>query len=73
MKTEIPKETKVNNVKFEKGLLTIDLSKEFSSYANLNAIYQIVNTETEFTEVEKVKITIEGKETNELKEPFEKR
>lgn len=73
LKTEIPKETKVNNVKFEKGLLTIDLSKEFSSYANLNAIYQIVNTETEFTEVEKVKITIEGKETNELKEPFEKR
>ena len=63
LKTEIPKETKVNSCKFEKGTLNKDL----------NAIYQIVNTETEFTEVEKVKITIDGAIKDELKEPFEKR
>lgn len=73
LKTEIPKETKVNSCKFEKGTLNIDLSSDFLNYKDLNAIYQIVNTETEFTEVEKVKITVDGVIKDELKEPFEKR
>ena len=73
LKTEIPKETKVNSTKFEKGTLTIDLSSDFLNYKDLNAIYQIVNTETEFTEVEKVKITIDGEEQNDFKDPFVRR
>lgn len=73
LKTEIPKETKINNIKFEKGTLTVDLSSDFLNYKDLNAIYQIVNTETEFTEVEKVKLTIDGKEENGFKELFERR
>ena len=63
----------MNSCKFEKGTLNIDLSSDFLNYKDLNAIYQIVNTETEFTEVEKVKITIDGAIKDELKEPFEKR
>ena len=73
LKSDIPKGTKVNSAKVEKGILTIDLSSDFLNYKEMNAVYQIVNTETEFTEVEKVKITIDGKETDGLKDAFEKR
>ena len=73
LKSDIPKGTKVNSAKVEKGTLTIDLSSDFLNYKEMNAVYQIVNTETEFTEVEKVKITIDGKETDGLKDAFEKR
>lgn len=67
---EIPKDTKINNIELKKGILKIDLSNEFLNIKGTNAIYQIVNTATEFNEVEKIKILIDGKENKNLKEYF---
>lgn len=67
---EIPQNTKINNIELKKGILKIDLSNEILNIKGTNAIYQIVNTMTEFNEVEKIKILIEGKENENLKEYF---
>lgn len=67
---EIPKETKVNNAKFEKGILTIDLSEDFLNASGTNAIYQIVDTITELNEVEGVKFTFNGKVNENMQSTF---
>ena len=61
LKNTINKQTKINNIKFEKGILTIDLSKEFLETGGTEGIYSIVNTMTEFNEVEKIRFLIDGK------------
>ena len=68
----IPEETKINEIKFEKGIVYVDLSKEFLNASGTNAIYSIVNTLSEFTEVDGVKITIDGEEREGLKNVFTK-
>ena len=68
----IPEETKINEIKFEKGIVYVDLSKEFLNASGTNAIYSIVNTLSEFTEVDGVKITIDGEEKEGLKNIFTK-
>ncbi len=67
----IPSTVKVNSVTVTNGLATVDFSKEIltdttkiphSSTTELLAIYSIVDTLTEFKEILKVRITIEGKQ-----------
>ncbi len=69
---EIPKGTKVNDIKFEKGILFIDLSEEFLNSSGVNSIYSIVNTICQFNEIEKIKITINGENKTGLTEYFTK-
>lgn len=63
----IPDGTKINNIELKKDILYIDLSKEFienhqgGEQLESNTIYSIVNTMTALTEVEGVKILIDGK------------
>ena len=66
----IPEGTKLNDIKFEKGVVYIDLSKEFLNANGTNAIYSIVNTLSEFTEVTGIKFTIDGKTEEKLKDVF---
>ena len=68
----IPEGTKINSAVIEKGILKIDLSEEFLNSSGTNAIYSIVNTLTEFTEVNGVKITINGEVKDGLKDAFVK-
>ena len=68
----IPEGTKLNNAKYEKGILYIDLSKEFLNSNGTNAIYSIVNTMTEFTEVNGIKFTFDGETKEGLKDTFVK-
>ena len=70
LKTVIPQDTKINKITKQGDCLTIDLSKEFAanndkenSGVMKNAVNQIVYTVTQFTEINKVKISIDG-ETN---------
>lgn len=62
----INKNTKVLDSNIEKGSLTINLSKDFDIFENnvqkTVSVASIVNTVLQFTEVEKVRITIEGNE-----------
>lgn len=67
----IPTTVKVNSVTITNGLATVDFSKEIltdtseiphSSTTELLAIYSIVDTLTEFKEILKTRITIEGKQ-----------
>lgn len=67
---EIPKDTKINNIELKKGTLQIDLSKSFLNSKGTNAIYQIVNTMTEFNEIYNIKFLIDGEERNNLNEKF---
>ena len=69
---EIPKGTKVNDIKFEKGILFIDLTEEFLNSSGINSIYSIVNTMCQFNEIEKIKITINGENKTGLNEYFTK-
>jgi len=71
----IPSNVRVNSVNVSDSTATVDFSKEIitnfeeiphSSTTELLAIYSIVNTLTEFEGIEKVKITIEGKDTGEI-------
>ena len=71
----LPSNTQVYSVSVENGLATVDFSKEIitdfeeiphSSTTEMLAIYSIVNTLTEFDEIEKVRITIEGKQNGEI-------
>ena len=57
LKEIINSDTKINSVKFNKGILTIDLSKEFLETGGMDGIYSIVNSMTDFNEVEKIKIS----------------
>ena len=69
-KNEIPDGTKINNVNLKKEILYIDLSEEFLNSNGMNSIYSIVNTMCQFNEIEKIKITINGEDTNTLKEYY---
>lgn len=71
----IPSNVKVNSVKISEGTATVDFSKEIitnfqeiphSSTTEVLAIFSIVNTLTEFEEIKKVKITIEGKDSGQV-------
>lgn len=66
----IPNNTKINKVELKKGILYVDLSKEFLENGGTNSIYEIVQTMTEFNEVESVKFTLEGQENENLKDAF---
>jgi germination protein M len=67
----IPSTVKVNSVTVKNGLAIVDFSKEIitesqkiphSSTTEVLAIYSIVDTLTEFKEIQKIRITIEGKQ-----------
>jgi spore germination protein GerM len=71
----LPSNTLVYSVKSDNGLAIADFSKELitnfeeiphSSTTEMLAIYSIVNTLTEFDEIERVRITIEGKQNGEV-------
>ena len=71
----IPSNVKVNSVKISDSTATVDFSKEIitnfeeiphSSTTEVLAIFSIVNTLTEFEEIKKVKITIEGKDSGQV-------
>jgi len=71
----IPSDVRVNSVKISDSTATVDFSKEIitnfeeiphSSTTEILAIFSIVNTLTEFEEIERVKITIEGKDSGEI-------
>ena len=70
----IPEETVVNKVELKKDILYIDLSKEFiekhqgGEQLESNTIYSIVNTMTQLTEVNGVKILIDGEADKEFKD-----
>ena len=61
-------EVKINNIKIEKNCAIIDLSEKFiekndnENIDELKIIYCIVNTLTELTEIDSIKILINGKE-----------
>ena len=71
----IPSDTKVNYVTVTDNLAIVDFSKEIitsaeqiphSSTTEILAIYSIVNTLTNFEEIKKVKITVEGKDSGQI-------
>ncbi len=74
LESALPQGTKLNNVKIEQDMVIVDLSKEFIKNTNLGAeeeskiIYSIVNTLTELTEVNSVKILIDGEEGKEFED-----
>lgn len=70
----VPPDSVVNSVKLSNGLAIVDFNLRIitnyediphSSTTETLAIYSIVNTLTEFEEIETVKITIEGKDSGE--------
>ncbi len=71
----VPPDSVVNSVKLSEGLAIVDFNIRIitnfediphSSTTETLAIYSIVNTLTEFEEIEMVKITIEGKDSGEV-------
>jgi len=71
----LPSSTKINSVTVENGLAIVDLSKNViidtteiphSSNTELLAIFSIVNSLTEFEDVERVKIIIDGIDKGEI-------
>lgn len=72
----IPAGTRLNGVKVEKGMAIVDLSEEFikdvesKTEEESKIVYSIVNTLVELTEIESVKILIDGKENPRFETPF---
>jgi spore germination protein GerM len=70
----VPDSTKINSIVVENGLAKIDLSKEFiedkitSDTEDNLLIYSIVNTLTEFPEVNSVSFYIDGEKLDTLGE-----
>lgn len=70
----IPEGTVINKVELKKDILYIDLSKEFienhkgGEILESNTIYSIVNTMTGLTEVNGIKILIDGEENKQFKD-----
>ena len=71
----LPETTKVLSVDVDRGIATVDFSKEIitdsgsigpSSTTELLAIFSIVNTLTEFPQIKEVKITVDGKSSGKL-------
>lgn len=74
----IPDNTKLNKTYMEGDCITLDFSQEFLNYdkndekAKENMINSIVNTLTELTEVNKVKILIDGNQSEEFQEEYQR-
>lgn len=72
----IPEGTKLLGVNLNENTLTINFSSEFLNYdkqepvTKANLINSIVNTMTELTEVNNVKILIDGNENEEFKDNY---
>jgi len=71
----LPPDAKVNSVTVSDGIAIVDFSREIitstdiiphSSTTEILAIFSIVDTLTEFKEIQKVRITVEGKQEGEL-------
>lgn len=74
----IPDNTKLNKTYMEGDCITLDFSQEFLNYdkndekAKENMVNTIVNTLTELTEVNKVKILIDGNQNEEFQEEYQR-
>lgn len=74
LKSVIPEKTKINKIELKNGILFLDLSKEFiENHPNGEneekaTIKAITNSLCELTEVNGVKILIDGKENTEFKD-----
>lgn len=72
----IPEGTKLNKAYMEQDCVTLDFSAEFLNYAKedekekISLINCIVNSLTELTEVNQLKILIDGNENDEFKEVY---
>lgn len=70
----MPEDSKINSVKISNDILTIDFSKEFIDNAETGKdaeeqiMQSIVKTLTELTEVNSIKITIDGEENKAFKD-----
>jgi len=68
----VPENTKVNRISFNEGNINLDLSQEFmeerfkSDAVDVLLVYSIVNTLTEFAEVNTVTLYINGQKLNTL-------
>lgn len=75
----IPEGTKLLNNYLENDCITLDFSQEFLNYdkenekTKNNLINSIVNTLTELTEINKIKILIDGNENEEFNEIYERK
>jgi len=74
LEESIPEGTRINKIEIKNDILYIDLSKEFienhigGEKNESKTIYSIVNTMTTLTEVNGVRILIEGEENREFKD-----
>ena len=74
----IPDNTKLNKTYMEGDCITLDFSQEILNYdkndekAKENMVNTIVNTLTELTEVNKVKILIDGNQSEEFQEEYQR-
>jgi Spore germination protein len=72
LESPFPVGTKLNSISIEDGVARVDLSKEFienhpgTIEKEENTIYALVNTLTELTEINKIKILIDGEENLEF-------
>ena len=73
LKSAIAEGTKINNCILNKGVLTVDFSKEFLNSSGTDAVYSVVNTLSEFNEIDSIKFKIDEKENPQLKEKFVKK
>ena len=75
----IPENTKINKTYLEGDCVVLDFSVEFLNYSKenesekINLINSIVNTLTELTEVNNVKILIDGNQNDEFKEIYNRK
>ena len=66
----IPRGTRLNDIRIEKGTATIDLSREFvdglpgGSLGERLAVYSIVNSLTELSTIEEVEILVSGRKVD---------
>lgn len=74
LKSVIPSGSKLNKLELKDDILYIDFSKEFIENhcggidEEKNTIYSLVNSLTEFTEINGIKILIENEENKEFKD-----
>lgn len=74
LQSVIPRDTKINKIELKADILVIDFSKEFIENhiggieEEKNTIYSIVNTLSELTEVNGVKILIDNEENKAFKD-----
>jgi germination protein M len=71
----VPSDVKVNSVKISNGTAVVDFSREIitnfeeiphSSTTEMLAIFSIVNTLTEFEDIDTVRITVEGRQSGQV-------